>query len=118
MVTPGEKHSKASPEAVAEATVHVLSKTVPPLVPTIVFLSGGFGDADSIEYLNATNKKKQENMKAAPWAMTFSFGRALQGAAMKAWSEGNVEEAQKRWVDRATWCGQAAAGKYAGGCSA
>ncbi|KAK4496642.1 hypothetical protein PRZ48_012624 [Zasmidium cellare] len=118
MVTPGKDHSKGSPEAVAEATVHLLSKTVPPLVPTIVFLSGGFGDADSILYLDAINKKKREDVSAAPWALTFSYGRALQSKAMKAWSEGKVEEAQSAWADRAKWCGEAAVGKYQGGCPA
>lgn len=115
-VVPGQKHSKASPEEVAEATVHLLGKTVPPLVPTIVFLSGGFSDADSIQYLNAINKRKQQTPNAAPWALTFSFGRALQGVAMKAWSEGDVKGAQEKWVDRAKWSGEAAVGKYAGGC--
>lgn len=116
MVTPGEKHSKASPEEVAEATVHMLSKTVPPLVPTIVFLSGGFSDADSIQYLNAINKRKQQNMNAAPWSLTFSYGRALQSVAMKAWAEGKLEESQSAWADRAKWCSEAAIGKYGGGC--
>ena len=118
MVVPGQEHSKASPEQVAEATVHCLSKTVPPLVRTIVFLSGGLSDADAIEYLNAINKHKNENPKQAPWALTFSFGRALQGVAMKAWSDGNIEDSQKKWVDRARWSGEAAVGKYAGGCPA
>lgn len=118
MVTPGEKHSKASPEEVAEATVHMLSKTVPPLVPTIVFLSGGFSDADSIQYLNAINKRKQQNLNAAPWALTFSYGRALQSVAMKAWANGKLEESQSAWADRAKWCSEAAVGKYNGECPA
>ena len=98
--------------------MHCLSKVVPPQVPTIVFLSGGLSDADSIEYLNAINKRKQQNPSAAPWALTFSFGRALQGVAMKAWSDGDKEDSQKKWVDRARWSGEAALGKYAGGCPA
>jgi fructose-bisphosphate aldolase, class I len=117
-VTPGKEHSKAKPEQVAEATIHLLSMTVPPMVPTIVFLSGGFSDADSIEYLNAINKHKNANPKAAPWALTFSFGRALQGVAMKAWSDGKTDQSQKDWVDRARWSGEAAVGKYSGGCPA
>jgi fructose-bisphosphate aldolase class I len=96
MVVPGQKHSKTTPEQVAEATVHCLSKTVPPLVPTIVFLSGGLSDADSIQYLNAINKHKNDNPKQAPWALTFSFRRALQGVAMKAWSDGNIEDSRKK----------------------
>lgn len=119
MVTPGDKSgSKASPEQVGEATIHVLAKTVPPLVPTIVFLSGGFSDADSIAYLNAINKQKQKNERAAPWALTFSFGRALQGVAMQAWADGNLKDSQTKWVERAKWSSEAAEGKYDGGCPA
>lgn len=118
MVVPGQEHSKGKPEQVAEATLHCLSKTVPPLVPTIVFLSGGLSDHDSIQNLNAINKLKNENPKAAPWALTFSFGRALQKVAMIAWSEGKTEESQKEWVDRARWSGEASIGKYAGKCPA
>jgi fructose-bisphosphate aldolase class I len=117
MVVPGDKSGdKCTPEQVAEATVHVLAKTVPPLVPTIVFLSGGLSDADSICYLNAINKVKQENTRRAPWSLTFSFGRALQGVAMQAWADGNIKDSQAKWVDRAKWSGQASEGKYAGGC--
>lgn len=117
MVVPGQEYQKkASANQVAEATVHVLSKTVPPLVPTIVFLSGGLSDADSIEFLNAINERKQLNPSAAPWALTFSFGRALQGVAMQAWADGDTEDSQKKWVDRAMWSGQASEGKYEGGC--
>jgi len=118
MVVPGDKFEggKASPEQVGEVTVHVLSKTVPPLVPSIVFLSGGFGDSDSIAYLNAVNKQKQKNPNAAPWALTFSFGRALQGVAMKTWANGDIKGAQEKWAQRAEWCGQASEGKYQGDC--
>ncbi|KIW52414.1 hypothetical protein PV05_08052 [Exophiala xenobiotica] len=118
MVTPGDKYAggKADPEQVGEATVHVLAKTVPPLVPTIVFLSGGFSDADSIAYLNAINQQKQKNPRRAPWALTFSFGRALQGVAMEAWAKGDIKDSQSKWCDRAKWCGQAAQGKYKGEC--
>lgn len=47
---------------------------------------------------------------------TFSFGRALQGVAMKAWAKGDVEDAQKKWVDRAMWSSAASVGKYNGEC--
>ena len=116
MVVPGEQHSKGKPEQVAEATVQCLAKTVPPLIPTIVFLSGGLSDKDSIEYLNAINKYKQKNPGQCPWTLTFSYGRALQGEAMQAWANGDSKDSQKKWVDRATWSGQAAEGKYDGGC--
>ena len=117
MVLPGDKSGqKTSPEQIAEATIHCLSKCVPPQIPTVVFLSGGLSDADSITNLNAINTLKQKNQRAAPWALTFSFGRALQGVAMQAWADGKREESQNSWVDRAKWSGEAAAGKYAGGC--
>ncbi|KAF2482423.1 fructose-bisphosphate aldolase class-I [Neohortaea acidophila] len=116
MVVPGEKHSKGKAEQVADATLQCLSKTVPPSVPTIVFLSGGLSDKDSIEYLNALNKLKQKDPSIAPWALTFSYGRALQGVAMQAWADGSVQDSQKKWVDRAQWSGEAAEGKYNGGC--
>ena len=117
MVVPGaDSGEKCTPEQVAEATIHALAKTVPPLVPTIVFLSGGLSDADSISYLNAINDIKQANSRRAPWSMTFSFGRALQGVAMQAWADGNTKDSQEKWVQRAQWCSQAARGKYEGGC--
>ncbi|OAG36496.1 hypothetical protein AYO21_09303 [Fonsecaea monophora] len=117
MVVPGDMSGqKASPEQVAEAAVHVLSKTVPQPVPTIVFLSGGLSDSDSISFLNAINKRKQSNPPAALWALTFSFGRALQGVAMQAWADGKLKESQSMWVDQAKWSREAAAGKYESGC--
>lgn len=116
MVVPGEQHSKGKAEQVAEATAQCLAKTVPPAVATIVFLSGGLSDKDSIEYLNAINKYKADNPSQCPWALTFSYGRALQGKAMQAWADGDNKDSQKKWVDRATWSGEAAEGKYNGGC--
>lgn len=135
MAQAGDKSGKKStPEEIGEATVHVLSKTVPPLVPTIVFLSGGLSDADSIAALNAINKQKQKNPNAAPWALvsyihylqkfgqlircrqTFSFGRALQGVAMKSWSAGDIKKSVKEWVERAKWSSEASQGQYSGGC--
>ncbi|KAK9894069.1 fructose-bisphosphate aldolase class-I [Cystobasidium minutum MCA 4210] len=116
MVVCGDKQGKATPEEVGEATIHALSKTVPPLVPTIVFLSGGFSDSESISYLNSINKVKQANPNRAPWALTFSFGRALQGVAMKAWAKGDIKDAQTKWVDRAKWSSAASQGKYNGEC--
>lgn len=117
MAQAGDKSGrKSTPEEIGEATVHVLSKTVPPLVPTIVFLSGGLSDADSIAALNAINKQKQKNPNAAPWALTFSFGRALQGVAMKSWSAGDYKKSVKEWVDRAKWSSEASTGQYSGGC--
>jgi fructose-bisphosphate aldolase class I len=61
----------------------------------VVFLSGGLSDSAAIEYLNAVNLLKQKDPSKAPWTLTFSYGRALQGAAMKAWAKGDIKEAQK-----------------------
>jgi fructose-bisphosphate aldolase, class I len=117
MVLPGDKSGqKATPEQVAEATLQCLSKIVPPLVPTIVFLSGGMSDTESIKNLDAINKLKNKNPKAAPWALTFSFGRALQGVAMQSWADNKREESQSQWVDRAKWSSEAAVGEYSGSC--
>ena len=66
--------------------------------------------------LDAINKYKAKNPGQCPWALTFSYGRALQGEAMQAWANGDNKDSQKKWVDRATWSGQAAEGKYEGGC--
>jgi fructose-bisphosphate aldolase, class I len=117
MVLPGDKSGqKAAPEQVGEATLQCLSKTVPPLVPTVVFLSGGLTDAESIKNLDAINKLKNKNTRAAPWALTFSFGRALQGVAMQLWADNKREESQSQWVDRAKWSSEAAVGEYSGSC--
>lgn len=51
-------------------------------------------DAESINNQDAVNKLKQKDSKAAPWALTFSFGRALQGVATQAWADGKSEESQ------------------------
>lgn len=116
MVVPGDKSGKvATPEEVAQATLHVLSKTVPPLVPGVVFLSGGLSEADSIAYLDAMNKLKKKEPSIAPWKLSFSFGRALQGEAMKVWAHsGDIKKAQETFMLRAKWCYEAALGEYKG----
>src|SRR5690606_20139426 len=81
MVVPGQKSgSKASVEEVAEKTVKALKATVPPAVPGIAFLSGGQGDEEATAHLSAMNA-----MYDLPWKLTFSYGRALQAAALSAW---------------------------------
>src|ERR1700735_341407 len=81
MVVPGKKSSqKATPEQVAEATVRTLKRQVPSAVPGIAFLSGGQGSVEATQHLSL--------MHAAgplPWALTFSYGRALQEDALNAW---------------------------------
>jgi fructose-bisphosphate aldolase class I len=79
-------------------------------VPGIVFLSGGQSDEDATERLNAMNA-----MGEHPWQLSFSYGRALQAPALKAWGgdEANVEAAQKAFYRRAKFNSAARSGSYA-----
>src|ERR1700735_1753824 len=81
MVVPGKKSpQKYTPQQVAEATVRTLKRQVPSAVPGIAFLSGGQGSVEATQHLSL--------MHAAgplPWALTFSYGRALQEDALNAW---------------------------------
>jgi fructose-bisphosphate aldolase class I len=113
MVIHGTKSTdKADVEEVAEATVRVLKATVPASLPGIVFLSGGQNDKDATAHLNAMNR-----MGPHPWPLSFSYGRAMQQAALKLWSEnttGNVAAAQKIVHERAKENGLAALGQWKG----
>jgi fructose-bisphosphate aldolase, class I len=101
--------SRAGIEEVAGATLEVLYKHVPAAVPGIVFLSGGQSDEDSTAHLNAMN-----TMGPHPWELSFSYGRALQAPALKAWrgDEGNVQAAQEAYAHRARMNGLARSGDY------
>ena len=101
---------RADVRTVAEQTVKALTNTVPASVPGIVFLSGGQADEDATAHLNAMNA-----MGPHPWQLSFSYGRALQAPALKAWigEEGNVEAAQKAFLRRAKFNGAARSGSYA-----
>ncbi|KZT28101.1 fructose-bisphosphate aldolase class-I [Neolentinus lepideus HHB14362 ss-1] len=116
MVVPGDKSGKvATPEQVGAATLHMLSKTVPPLVPGIVSLSSGLSEKDALAYFNAINKLAKRDHSSASWKLSFSFGRALQGEAMKVWAEtGDVKKTQETFLLRAKWCWEAAQGEYKG----
>ena len=105
-----EASGRADVQAVAEATMHCLSNTVPAAVPGIVFLSGGQTDEDATAHLNAMNA-----IGPHPWRLSFSYGRALQAPALKAWQgdEANVEAAQKAFYRRAKFNGAAVQGTYA-----
>lgn len=100
---------QAEPEKVAEATLRCLRRAVPAAVPGIVFLSGGQSDVAATERLNAICLKGE-----TPWTLSFSFGRALQDAAMKAWSglPANATVAQAALSHRARCNGLALQGKY------
>jgi len=113
MVTPGQScPKKCTPEQIGLATVTALRRGVPSAVPGIVFLSGGQSELDSTKNLNAIN---QVQMKK-PWALSFSYGRALQGSVLKAWQgkDDGIPAAQKTYLQRARANGLATLGKYEG----
>jgi hypothetical protein len=98
MVVSGSKHPKrASPEEVAQATVRVLKSCVPAAVPGIAFLSGGQSEVEATANLDAISGL------GGPWALTFTYGRALQAAAQQDWAgKGqNIYAAQAAFVHRA-----------------
>ena len=111
MVLPGyDSGSEASPDEVAEWTLKCLRRHVPSAVPGIVFLSGGQSDEDATANLNAMNAHGPH-----PWQLSFSYGRALQAPALKAWQgqAENVEAAQQAFYRRAKFNGAARSGSYA-----
>jgi fructose-bisphosphate aldolase class I len=113
MVLPGVQcKKKYTSEQIAAATVSVLQRTVPAAVPGVLFLSGGQSEIMATTHLDAINKYKATK----PWALTYSFGRALQTSAMKAWGgkTENIPAAQKAFLHRAKSNSLAALGKYAG----
>ena len=111
MVLPGkDAEEQASIEEVAAATLHCLKASVPATLPGIVFLSGGQSDEDATAHLDAMNR-----MGEKPWPLSFSYGRAMQSAALKIWAEdmtGNVAKAQETVYARARENGLAALGKW------
>ena len=111
MVISGKKAaSRAPPPAVAEATVRVLRRHVPPAVPGIAFLSGGQSPTEATLHLSLMNK-----LGPLPWSLTFSYGRALQDTALKAWGgvASNFAAGQKELAKRAKLNGLATTGRYA-----
>ena len=111
MVLPGTTSGeKASVEEVAAATLQCLKSTVPATLPGIVFLSGGQSDQDATAHLDAMNR-----MGPNPWPLSFSYGRAMQSAALKLWSQdiaANVGKAQETVFARARDNGLAALGQW------
>ncbi|WP_455473998.1 class I fructose-bisphosphate aldolase [Bartonella sp. B30(2025)] len=109
MVIDGKDARTASVEEVAEKTVRVLKETVPAAVPGIAFLSGGQSDEEATAHLSAMNA-----LGALPWKLTFSYGRALQAAALKAWAgkHENILAAQKAFAHRARMNHLAALGQW------
>lgn len=110
MVISGKKNaSRATPQQVAEATVRTLKRYVPSAVPGIAFLSGGQSSPEATEHLSLMNQ-----IDSLPWELTFSYGRALQEEALKAWG-GKPEgfaAGQKAFSRRARLNGLARTGSY------
>jgi fructose-bisphosphate aldolase class I len=108
MIIAGKKcPDQASVEEVADMTVQCLANCVPAAVPGIAFLSGGQSDEEATAHLNAMNAAYD-----LPWPLTFSYGRALQAAPLKAWSGKDVEAGQKAFNHRARMNGLAAKGEW------
>ncbi len=110
MVIAGKNaRSQAKPDEVADKTVRCLKATVPASVPGIAFLSGGQNDIEATHHLSLMNA-----MGPLPWKLTFSYGRALQAAALKSWSgkRGNVAKAKSAFAHRARMNGLATRGKW------
>src|SRR3954465_14331549 len=101
---------RAGADEVAEWTLKCFYKHVPAAVPGIVFLSGGQSDEDATANLNAMNAKGPH-----PWQLSFSYGRALQAPALKAWGgkPENVEAGQRAYYHRAKMNSAARSGLYA-----
>ena len=111
MVVSGKKCVvQADHKTVAAATLRVLKRHVPSAVPGIAFLSGGQSDVDATAHLDAMNK-----MGDLPWQLTFSYGRALQAAALKAWSGKNLDAGKQAHLHRAKMNGLAAMGQWNAG---
>jgi fructose-bisphosphate aldolase class I len=104
-----EAGGRAGIQEVAEQTVRCFRRHVPAAVPGIVFLSGGQTDEDATAHLNAMNA-----MGPHPWELSFSYGRALQAPALKAWlgEAANVPAAQAAYLHRAKLNGLARSGSY------
>ena len=102
--------SQASVQEVATATLCCLRRHVPAAVPGIVFLSGGQKDKLATEHLNAINRLPGPK----PWKLSFSYGRALQDAALEAWHgrDENVKAGQQAFYRRARCNGAATRGEY------
>jgi fructose-bisphosphate aldolase class I len=110
MVVAGKNATKkAAPAEVAEKTLKLLKACVPSAVPGVAFLSGGQSDEQATEHLSLMNAAGP-----LPWRLTFSYGRALQAAAIKAWGgkPENVGAAQRAFLHRARMNGLAATGAW------
>ena len=110
MVISGTKCSnRADVKEVAQATIECFKRSVPAELPGIVFLSGGQSDVEATAHLNEMNK-----IGGFPWELSFSYGRALQAAALQAWlgKAANASAGQKAYYHRARCNGAARSGSW------
>jgi len=113
MVLSGKDAStRASSEEVAEKTITCFKRSVPAAIPGVVFLSGGQSDEEATVNLNAINQTAKT--VGVPWEMSFSYGRGLQAAPLKAWGgqTANIEKAQEAYYHRAKVTSAARDGNY------
>ena len=104
--------NRADAETVAATTVECFKQTIPAAIPGVVFLSGGQSDDEATVNPNPINLEAAK--VGAPWALSFSFGRGLQSAPLKAWAgkAENVPAAQAAFKLRARLTSAAQLGKY------
>ena len=110
MVVSGKQCAAQAPvDEVAEMTIRCFREVVPAAVPGVVFLSGGQSDEDATAHLDAMNKRGPH-----PWELSFSYGRALQAPALKAWkgADANIGAGQAAFLKRARLNGAARSGSY------
>ena len=115
MVTPGSDcPDRKSPGEIAWYTVRTLARTIVPALPGIMFLSGGQSEEEASLNLSAMNKLEGV---VKPWALSFSYGRALQSSCLKAWQgkAENIKVGQDALIERAKANGLAQKGEYEGG---
>jgi len=115
MVTPGSGNEESEKDdlKVAEYTNEVLLACVPEVVPAILFLSGGQSEDAACRRLNLMHKLQKDSGKAFPWTLSYSYGRALQASALKAWSgdNSNASKAQDAFIEKAKSCSLASLGE-------
>ena len=112
VISGGSAAQRADPEEVAEKTIECFKRALPASVPGVVFLSGGEPDNSVTSNLNALNQRATG--ARAPWELSFSFGRSLQGAPLAAWAgkAENTETAALAFYTRARLTGAARKGAY------
>ena len=105
--------NRASASEVAQATLDVFARVLPPILPGIAFLSGGQGDEEATVNLDAINRLATE--RQLPWPLTYSYGRGLQATPLQAWGgkDENVATAQAEFLKRCDESSRARMGQYA-----